>query len=183
MLARYLQIHSYYHAMDAIQKAKFAFKDVNFRHLVMPSEKISSSRKPYANDNKWMQATFDLGKKDGAAADGTSFDHAVEMHQLMMKADPRIVGHTLETFIEAKTRGEFAEPEPSVQRETTSEDEPEKCRAIALGAGGSWGAYEVGVLKGLTSDPSFVDDFKYDVVTGVSAGSINALAVGTFPIG
>lgn len=101
----------------------------------------------------------------------------------MMKADPRIVGHTLETFIEAKTRGELSEPEPSVQRETTSEDEPEKCRAIALGAGGSWGAYEVGVLKGLTSDPSFADDFKYDVVTGVSAGSINALAVGTFPIG
>jgi hypothetical protein len=40
------------------------------------------------------------------------FEHAMEMHQLMITADPRIAGHTLDSFIEAKANGKFPEPEP-----------------------------------------------------------------------
>ena len=49
-----------------------------------------------------------------------------------------------------------------------------KCRAVALSGGGSNGAWEMGVLYGFThyGNPS---DFAYDVVTGISAGSINAI--------
>ena len=49
-----------------------------------------------------------------------------------------------------------------------------KCTAVALSGGGSNGAWEMGVLWGFThyGNP---DDFRYDVVTGISAGSINAI--------
>jgi predicted acylesterase/phospholipase RssA len=46
------------------------------------------------------------------------------------------------------------------------------CNAVALSGGGSNGAWEVGVIWGLThyGNPQ---DFEWDWVTGVSAGSIN----------
>lgn len=48
------------------------------------------------------------------------------------------------------------------------------CTGLALSGGGSNGAWEMGVLWGFMhyGDPA---DFKYDVVTGISAGSINAI--------
>lgn len=56
------------------------------------------------------------------------------------------------------------------------------CRALVLGGGGSNGAWESGVLWGLThyGDP---DDYQYDVVTGVSVGSINTISLAGWPIG
>ena len=56
------------------------------------------------------------------------------------------------------------------------------CTALVLSGGASRGAWEAGVLWGLThyGDPN---DFKYDVVTGVSAGSINAITLAGWPIG
>jgi predicted acylesterase/phospholipase RssA len=56
------------------------------------------------------------------------------------------------------------------------------CYAIALSGGGSNGAYEAGVLWGFLhyGDP---EDFRYDVVSGVSAGSINSAAMSPWEIG
>ena len=50
------------------------------------------------------------------------------------------------------------------------------CRALALSGGGSNGAWEAGVLWGFLNygDPK---DFEWDVVSGVSAGCINAAGV------
>lgn len=47
-----------------------------------------------------------------------------------------------------------------------------KCRALVLSGGGTNGAWEAGVIWGLThyGDPA---DFAWDVHTGISAGSIN----------
>lgn len=56
-----------------------------------------------------------------------------------------------------------------------------KCRALALSGGGSKGAYQAGVLMALSNivpDPQV--NLAYDVVTGVSAGSLNALGIGGF---
>jgi NTE family protein len=57
-----------------------------------------------------------------------------------------------------------------------------KCRALALRGGGSKGAYEVGVLKGMmkTMNPA---DYMYDVVVGVSVGAVNAALIGIYPPG
>ena len=58
----------------------------------------------------------------------------------------------------------------------------DSCRALVLSGGASNGAWEVGVLWGLINygTPS---DYEYDVVTGVSVGSINALFLAGYPKG
>jgi len=48
------------------------------------------------------------------------------------------------------------------------------CTGLALSGGGSNGAWEMGVLWGFLHNGN-PEDFKYDVVTGISAGSINAI--------
>lgn len=50
------------------------------------------------------------------------------------------------------------------------------CKALAMSGGANKGAYEVGVLHGLAHllDPK---EIAWDVVTGVSAGAINAGAM------
>lgn len=52
-----------------------------------------------------------------------------------------------------------------------------------MSGGGSFGAYEAGVLYGLYHSISDKSLMEYDVVTGVSAGSINAGAVSIFAKG
>ena len=46
MLWRYLEISSYYTAMDGLLRAKYAFPDITFRNIVSPSARLPSSIKP-----------------------------------------------------------------------------------------------------------------------------------------
>jgi len=64
---------------------------------------------------------------------------------------------------------------------TPNKDE-KYCFALALSGGGSFGAYETGVVWGLLhyGDP---DSYRWDVFTGVSAGSINAGMMSVWPKG
>jgi len=50
-----------------------------------------------------------------------------------------------------------------------------KKRALILGGGGSKGAFQVGKLKQLVEQ-----GYKWDQITGVSVGAINALFLGMF---
>ena len=52
-------------------------------------------------------------------------------------------------------------------------------RALVLSGGGSKGAYQVGVLKKLLVD----DGNQYDLVAGISVGSINASILAQYPVG
>lgn len=56
------------------------------------------------------------------------------------------------------------------------------CYALALSGGGSFGCYETGVVWGLLhyGNP---DDYRWDVFTGVSAGSIQAGLMSVWPKG
>jgi len=54
-----------------------------------------------------------------------------------------------------------------------------KCRALALSGGGSKGAYEAAVYVGLVNNLP-VEEVSYDVITGVSAGSLNTLGLSVF---
>lgn len=51
-----------------------------------------------------------------------------------------------------------------------------------MSGGANKGAYELGVLKGLV-DLLPPEDVQWDVVTGVSAGAINAGGMSIFPVG
>lgn len=57
-----------------------------------------------------------------------------------------------------------------------------KCRVLALRGGGSKGAYEAGVLKGLIKnlDPL---EYQYDIVVGVSVGALNAAVLAVHELG
>ena len=61
------------------------------------------------------------------------------------------------------------------------------CTAVILGGGGSASAYETGYLWGLLNydDQDLVSAGKYiyDSVSGVSGGSINAMAIAAWPKG
>jgi predicted acylesterase/phospholipase RssA len=50
------------------------------------------------------------------------------------------------------------------------------CRALVMSGGANRGAYEAGVIHGLSHLLNGTDAY-YDVVTGVSAGSLNTAAV------
>jgi len=59
----------------------------------------------------------------------------------------------------------------------------EKCYALSLSGGGAFGAYEAGVLYGMWYAIPDKSEMEYSVVTGVSAGSINSMAVSMFEEG
>ena len=52
----------------------------------------------------------------------------------------------------------------------------DSCTALVMSGGGSNGAWEIGVLWGLINYGDAAD-FQYDVISGISAGSINTLAL------
>ena len=54
------------------------------------------------------------------------------------------------------------------------------CRALVLSGGATWGSWEAGILWGLANGSSNPEDFHYDVVTGISAGAINAAGLAPF---
>jgi len=59
-------------------------------------------------------------------------------------------------------------------------DGGEPCRVLALSGGGSYGAFEAGVLKRLATDDPMMD---YDFISGVSAGAMNAGFLSLFGYG
>jgi predicted acylesterase/phospholipase RssA len=67
--------------------------------------------------------------------------------------------------------GVFADPDPNAY-----------CTALVLSGGGSNGAWEAGIIWGLLhyGDPA---DYRYDVVSGVSAGSINSALLAGWEVG
>ena len=52
-----------------------------------------------------------------------------------------------------------------------------------MSGGGSFGTYEAGVLYGLVKNAEDPSDFAWDVMSGVSAGSMNSLAGSLWPVG
>lgn len=54
---------------------------------------------------------------------------------------------------------------------------------MVLGGGGTKGAYEAGVFWGLINYSQNKSEYAYDVITGVSAGTINGGAISVFEIG
>ena len=52
-----------------------------------------------------------------------------------------------------------------------------------MAGGGTRGAYEAGALWGLVNAAANKSAYAYDVVTGVSAGSLNLGGMATFEIG
>ena len=65
---------------------------------------------------------------------------------------------------------------------SATESNGERCHALVLSGGGVNGAWEAGVIYGLThyGNP---ENYQWDVVTGVSAGAINSAGLGVWAPG
>ena len=58
----------------------------------------------------------------------------------------------------------------------TATDSSKKCRALVLSGGGTNGAWEAGIIWGLTHYGN-AEDYTWDMHTGISAGSINTIGL------
>jgi len=58
----------------------------------------------------------------------------------------------------------------------------QQCRLLAVSGGGDYGAWQAGVVKGLVAAQS-AEQVKWDVVTGISSGSMVAASVAKFRVG
>jgi len=67
----------------------------------------------------------------------------------------------------------LAMADAAVLEEASGKSKHKTCRALAMSGGANNGAWEAGVMWGLTHFGK-EKDFDWDVVTGVSAGAINA---------
>ena len=65
----------------------------------------------------------------------------------------------------------------------SANEKSERCIGLAMSGGGAHGAYEAGALWGIYNSLEDKSDLEYDVVTGVSAGSINTGAMIVFDKG
>jgi predicted acylesterase/phospholipase RssA len=65
----------------------------------------------------------------------------------------------------------------------SSAEAAKSCRALAMSGGGSKGSYEIGGLWGLVKNDPNPEKYAWDVVTGVSAGSLNTAIVTGFAPG
>jgi len=85
MLFRYLEISSFYNAMDGLLRAKFAYKGVDFRYVITPSDSMPSSMYPLNLNEKQVQAIIDMGYKDAQNvinAETNSLEDLIHYHAL-----------------------------------------------------------------------------------------------------
>ena len=58
-----------------------------------------------------------------------------------------------------------------------------KCRALVLSGGSNRGAWEAGVIWGLSHYSADPSEFAWDTVSGISAGAINTGGIATWATG
>jgi len=111
MLFRYLVIERYYGAMDGLLRAQFAYPDVTFRHVVMPSDHLPNSIYPLNMTADEVTQIYTQGVTDGTAAAqgaGNNVSDLTHYYSLKKKGDKRVRGGvSYEQFLEKKANGHF----------------------------------------------------------------------------
>jgi len=59
MLFRYLEIASYYSSMDGLLRAKFAYPNVTFRHVISPTTSLPTASTPMALEMSQIQSIIE----------------------------------------------------------------------------------------------------------------------------
>jgi len=112
MLFRYLEISSFYNSMDGLLRAKFAYKDVDFRYVITPSASIPSSKYPLNMDQKQVEAAIEMGRQDATNVINnstenaySSLDNLIHYHAMKKSGDQKILTHSYGSFTEARQNG------------------------------------------------------------------------------
>lgn len=59
MLMRYLELNNYYRGAENLERGMHIFEKVNFRHIVVPHERLASGRLPMSFKKEEIQAMYD----------------------------------------------------------------------------------------------------------------------------
>lgn len=108
MLFRYLEISSFYNSMDGLLRAKFAYKGVDFRYVITPSESMPTSMYPLNLDEKQIQEIIDMGYSDAQnviSGDTNSLDDLIHYHALKKSGNKEVTNHSYGSFVKAKADG------------------------------------------------------------------------------
>jgi hypothetical protein len=83
---RYAEILYFYRSMDLILRAKFAYKNVNFRYVVAPTSKLAGGWLPFSFEPKDIEDNINHGIRDAqqviAMGAGKSIDKLVKYTEL-----------------------------------------------------------------------------------------------------
>lgn len=111
MYFRYLEVSRYYSNMDGLLRAEFAYPDVAWRFLVVPSDPLPVEKIPLNIDSDTMDLVVAQGVLDGGAAIPftSNTDDMLDYFGLKKKNDGRVSGVSFEEFVEKKQMGEFAD--------------------------------------------------------------------------
>ncbi len=199
VLMRKTAIEDYVAAQQDVLYAKYAYADVNFRYEVSPSFTLLTDTTDYSYFNRLGMIT--RGSSDAKAeikrvATKTECDPATEapsscdMDQdcvywaakACSSRDLALTGRCLSSTAGAG-KCSFNQTEIADFRaaQATRTDNA-ICQGVAFSGGGDRGAYEAGVMKGLAANAAPAS-IQYDVVSGVSVGSIVGSSLTKFPIG
>ena len=78
MAIRYLEIRQWYKSWDLVQRAKYAYKGVNFRYIIAPTTKLRTGLIPFNFDPEEIEDNIQSGIRDAKAAiamgQGKSFE-------------------------------------------------------------------------------------------------------------
>jgi len=104
MYFRYLEVSRYYSNMDGLLRAEFAYPDIAWRFLVVPSEPLPVDKIPLHIDETTMDAIVAQGVADGTIAEPftSNMDDMLDYFGLKKKNDGRVSGVSFEEFVEKK---------------------------------------------------------------------------------
>jgi predicted patatin/cPLA2 family phospholipase len=104
MLYRFLQISDYYGSMDGLLRAKFAYKDVDFRYTITPSKSLPWNFTPLDMSDSQIADMISLGESDAkkavAAGPKLKTEHLVHYYSLIKTKDAQVKGKSFEEFME-----------------------------------------------------------------------------------
>ena len=199
VLLRKDAIDTYINAQQDVLYAKFAYPSINFRYEVSPSFALLTDTTNY--NGILRLGMISRGNSDAAAeikrinskqdcdpsADAPSTctmdqDCVTWAAKYCFSRDLAMSGRCLSSPAnKGKCSFNATEIEDFRSEQATRTDNA-ICQAVAFSGGGDRGAYEAGVMKGLASNAA-ASTIAYDVVSGVSVGSIVGSSLAKFPIG
>lgn len=68
MIMRYFEIRDYYGSMDLLIRSREAYKKVNWRYVLTPTEKLSSGKIPLFFEPEEMEKNIQIGMRDAKTA-------------------------------------------------------------------------------------------------------------------
>lgn len=99
-------LNRYYHKMDALLRAQFAYPTIDFRYIISPSSKLPHNWEPLSFSEDQIQASLELGENDGKAAEVLHrAEDSLEFFALLKKGAKMTYGE----FLTQKHQGVFAD--------------------------------------------------------------------------